>query len=225
MRAGRGRGAATDAMVRSAPVVSCQARFTGSAAARKNRRARSVSPSSTSARLPLSLPSPRGRAHRVAGPWPAFLALWTSPATGPPGGTAECPDGLIAAVTDPELLVSAMRETSPRWNEAGGRLFRPVRPGLLAVLEGLRTAAWQAGGPGTPRMTCAGAARSCAGHLPVMTWCRWPGSTPGSASMPGRPSISPKIPLDDQLLSGHAQSSRPLPSGRAAPGRPTRITW
>ena len=44
MRAGQGRGAATDGMVRSAPVVSCQAVFTGLAAARKNRRARSVWP-------------------------------------------------------------------------------------------------------------------------------------------------------------------------------------
>ena len=44
MRAGQGRGAATDRMVMSAPVVSCQAVFTGLAAARKNRRARSVWP-------------------------------------------------------------------------------------------------------------------------------------------------------------------------------------
>jgi hypothetical protein len=57
-----------------------------------------------------------------------------------PSAAAECLNGLIAAVADPELLVSAMRETSPRWNEADGRLFRSVRPALLAVLEGLRAA-------------------------------------------------------------------------------------
>ncbi len=87
-------------------------------------------------------------AHRAARPLPAFLALWTSAAAGPPGGAAECLDGLVAAVADPELLVAAMRETSPRWNEADDRLFRSVRPALLAVLEGLRAAglaAWWAG--------------------------------------------------------------------------------
>ena len=56
------------------------------------------------------------------------------------GRAAECLDGLVAAVADPELLVSAMRETSARWNEADDRLFRSVRPALLAVLEGLRAA-------------------------------------------------------------------------------------
>ena len=79
-------------------------------------------------------------AERAGKPLPAFLALWTSPAAGPGDGAAECLDGLVAAVADPELLVSAMRETSPRWNEADDRLFRSVRPALLAVLEGLRAA-------------------------------------------------------------------------------------
>jgi hypothetical protein len=68
----------------------------------------------------------------------------------------------------PELLVSAMRETSPRWNEAGGRLFRPVRPGLLAVLEGLRTAGlagWRAGHAADDlRRRCAELRRSFAGY-------------------------------------------------------------
>jgi hypothetical protein len=73
-------------------------------------------------------------------PLPAFLALWTSPAAGPSGEAAEGLDGLIAAVAEPELLVSAMRDTSARWNEADDRLFRSVRPALLAVLEGLRAA-------------------------------------------------------------------------------------
>ena len=44
-RTGIGRGPATWGMARSAPVVSCQAVLTGLAAARKNRRARSASPS------------------------------------------------------------------------------------------------------------------------------------------------------------------------------------
>jgi hypothetical protein len=79
-------------------------------------------------------------ADRAVKPLPAFLALWTSPAAASAAGAAECLNGLIAAVADPELLVSAMRETSPHWNEADGRLFRSVRPALLAVLEGLRAA-------------------------------------------------------------------------------------
>jgi hypothetical protein len=79
-------------------------------------------------------------ADRAAKPLPAFLALWTSPAAGPTHRATESLDGLIAAVADPELLVSAMRETSRRWNEADDRLFRSVRPALLAVLEGLRAA-------------------------------------------------------------------------------------
>jgi hypothetical protein len=92
-------------------------------------------------------------AEQAAKPLPAFLALWTSPAAaspvepaaGPPAGAdaagadAEL-DGLVAAVADPELLVSAMRETSVRWNEADYRLFRSVRPALAAVLADLRTA-------------------------------------------------------------------------------------
>ena len=49
-------------------------------------------------------------------------------------------DDLVAAVADPDLLASAMRDTSVRWNEADDRLFRSVRPALLAVLEGLRAA-------------------------------------------------------------------------------------
>jgi hypothetical protein len=79
-------------------------------------------------------------ADRVVKPLPEFLAPWTSPAAGPSDRAAECLDRLVAAVADPELLVSAMRETSPRWNEADDRLFRSVRPALLAVREGLRAA-------------------------------------------------------------------------------------
>ena len=79
-------------------------------------------------------------ADQAVKPLPAFLALWTSPAAGPSGAAAEDLDGLIAAVADPELLVSAMRKGSARWNEADDRLFRSVRPALLAVLEGLRAA-------------------------------------------------------------------------------------
>jgi hypothetical protein len=65
-------------------------------------------------------------ANRAVKPLPAFLALRTSPAARPTGGAAESLDGLIAAVAEPKLLVSAMRETSPRWNEADDRLFRSV---------------------------------------------------------------------------------------------------
>jgi hypothetical protein len=82
-------------------------------------------------------------ARRAAKPLPAFLALRTSPAAGPCDRTAQCPDDLVAAVAavaDPELLVSAMRATSQRWKEADHWLFRAVRPALSAVLEGLRTA-------------------------------------------------------------------------------------
>jgi hypothetical protein len=76
-------------------------------------------------------------AEQAAKPLPAFLALWTSPAA--PAAGADL-DGLVAAVADPELLASAMRETSAHWNEADDRLFRSVRPALAAVLTGLRTA-------------------------------------------------------------------------------------
>jgi hypothetical protein len=79
-------------------------------------------------------------AERAGKPLPAFLALWTSPAAGLPQGAAADLDRLIAAVADPELLATAMRETSPHWNEADERLFRSVRPALLAVLESLRAA-------------------------------------------------------------------------------------
>jgi hypothetical protein len=79
-------------------------------------------------------------ADRAAKPLPAFLALWTSPAATLAGGAAESLDGLIAAVADPELLVSAMRDGSARWNEADDRLFRSIRPALLTVLESLRAA-------------------------------------------------------------------------------------
>ena len=79
-------------------------------------------------------------AHRAARPLPAFLALWTSPAARPSGGPVECLDDLVATVADPDMLASAMRDTSVRWNEADDRLFRSVRPALLAVLEGLQTA-------------------------------------------------------------------------------------
>ena len=51
-------------------------------------------------------------AERAAKPLPAFLALWTSPLAGPPAPAAESLDSLIAAVADPQLLVSVMRETS-----------------------------------------------------------------------------------------------------------------
>jgi hypothetical protein len=73
-------------------------------------------------------------------PLPAFLALWTSPAAGPSRGAAEDLDRLIAAVADPELLAAAMRATSPHWSEDDERLFRSVRPALLAVLECLPAA-------------------------------------------------------------------------------------
>jgi len=79
-------------------------------------------------------------AQRAVKPLPAFLALWTSPAARPIAGAAESLDGLITAVADPELLVSATRERSAHWNEADEWLFRSVRPALLAVLEGLRAA-------------------------------------------------------------------------------------
>jgi hypothetical protein len=79
-------------------------------------------------------------ADRAAKPLPAFLALWTSPAAGPSDQAGESLDGLVAAVADPELLASAMRDGSPHWSEADERLFRSVRPALLAVLEGLRAA-------------------------------------------------------------------------------------
>lgn len=55
-------------------------------------------------------------------------------------GPADGLDSLIAAVADPELLSSAMRERSTRWNAADDRLVRSVRPALLAVLETLRAA-------------------------------------------------------------------------------------
>jgi hypothetical protein len=87
-------------------------------------------------------------AERAAKPLPAFLALWTSPLAGPPAPAAESLDSLIAAVADPQLLVSVMRETSSHWNEASERLFSSVRPALLAVLEGMRAAGladWWAG--------------------------------------------------------------------------------
>ena len=45
---------------------------------------------------------------RAVNPLPAFLALWTSPAAASAAGAADCLNGLIAAVADPELLVSAM---------------------------------------------------------------------------------------------------------------------
>ncbi len=77
---------------------------------------------------------------RAGKPLPAFLALWTSPAAGPGERAAECLDNLVAAVADPQRLAGAMRENSPLWNEPDDRLFRSVRPALLAVLEGLRAA-------------------------------------------------------------------------------------
>lgn len=79
-------------------------------------------------------------AERAAKPLPAFLTLWTSPAAGPDERAEESLDGLIAAVADPDLLAVAMRERSAHWTEADDRLFRSVRPALLAVLEGLRAA-------------------------------------------------------------------------------------
>jgi hypothetical protein len=74
-----------------------------------------------------------GRASRCPRSW-----RWTSPAAGLPHGAAGDLDRLIAAVTDPELLATAMRESSPHWNQADERLFRSVRPALLAVLESMR---------------------------------------------------------------------------------------
>ncbi len=78
-------------------------------------------------------------AEQAAKPLPAFLALWTSPAA-PAAGAGPDLDRLVAAVADPELLASAMRETSAHWNEADDQLFRSVRPALTAVLEDIRTA-------------------------------------------------------------------------------------
>ena len=54
-------------------------------------------------------------------------AAGTSPAAGLSEGAAGGLDGLIAAVADPELLTSAVRERSTRWNTADDRLFRSVR--------------------------------------------------------------------------------------------------
>ena len=107
-------------------------------------------------------------AQRAAKPLPAFLALWTSPAAGRCDRAAECLDDLVAAVADPELLVSAMRETSPRWNEADDRLFRSVRPALSAVLEGLRTAGladwWAEHAEGDLQRRCGELRQSFAGY-------------------------------------------------------------
>ncbi len=107
-------------------------------------------------------------AQRAAKPLPAFLALWTSPAAGPGDRAAECLDDLVAAVADPELLVSAMRETSPRWNEADDRLFRSVRPALSAVLESLRTAGladwWAEHAEGDLQRRCGELRQSFAGY-------------------------------------------------------------
>jgi hypothetical protein len=77
-------------------------------------------------------------AEEAGKPLPAFLALWTSPAAGSAGTGADCLDDLVTAVADPELLASAMRETSPHWNEADDSLFRSVRPALLAVVRDMR---------------------------------------------------------------------------------------
>jgi hypothetical protein len=57
-------------------------------------------------------------AELAAKPLPAFLALWTSPAAGPSDTGPGCLEDLVAAVADPQLLVSAMRETSAHWNAA-----------------------------------------------------------------------------------------------------------
>lgn len=107
-------------------------------------------------------------AHRAARPLPAFLALWTSPAARPSGGPAECLDDLVAAVADPDLLASAMRDTSARWNEADDRLFRSVRPALQAVLEGLQAAGlahwWAEHAAADLRHRCGELRRSFAGY-------------------------------------------------------------
>jgi hypothetical protein len=107
-------------------------------------------------------------ADRAGKPLPAFLALWTSPAAGGCEGAADCLDGLIAAVADPERLAGAMRETSARWNPADDRLFRSVRPALLAVLEGVRAAGlaqWWAGhAEGDLRWRCDQLRESFAGY-------------------------------------------------------------
>ena len=69
---------------------------------------------------------------------------------------------------DPELLVSAMRKTSPRWNEADDRLFRSVRPALSAVLEGLRDAGladwWAEHAEGDLQRRCGEPRQSFAGY-------------------------------------------------------------
>jgi hypothetical protein len=107
-------------------------------------------------------------ADRAAKPLPAFLALWTAPAAGRPDGPAAALDGLIAAVESPELLTSAMRAGSRRWNEADDRLFRSIRPALLAVLEGLQAAGlaqwWGEHAAADLRRRCAELTESFAGY-------------------------------------------------------------
>jgi hypothetical protein len=79
-------------------------------------------------------------AERAAKPLPAFLALWTSPVAGTPDEAASCLEDLVAAVAEPELLATAMRDESAYWSEDDERLFQSVRPALLAVLEGMQAA-------------------------------------------------------------------------------------
>ena len=96
----------------------------------------------------------RGALSRVA----AWIGISPSPG----------PGNRFAAVADPELLVSAMRETSPRWNEADDRLFRSVRPALSAVLEGLQAAGladwWAEHAEGDLQRRCGELRQSFAGY-------------------------------------------------------------
>jgi hypothetical protein len=113
-------------------------------------RERFVSAAGREAREGLSVLR-REVAERAAKPLPAFLSLWTSPAAGSHDTAAECLNGVVAAVADPELLAAAMRETSPHWNEDDDQLFRSIRPALLAVLEEMRAAAPCFAAVSTPR--------------------------------------------------------------------------
>ena len=109
----------------------------------------------------------RSRSERLSR-CPRSWRCGLTPAAGSCDRAAECLDDLVAAVADPELLVSAMRKTSPRWNEADDLLFRSVRPALSAVLEGLRTAGlahwWAEHAEGDLQRRCGELRQSFAGY-------------------------------------------------------------
>ena len=116
-------------------------------------------------------------AQQAGKPLPAFLALWTSPVARSSGTAAECLDGLVAAVADPDLLPVTIRETSPHWDEADDELFRSVRPALLSVLRGMRTAGlaewWAEHAESDLRRRCAELGHSVAGYdlVPLVEQC------------------------------------------------------